>query len=158
MRIGESLSSIREMTMARNKVQFQKGLSEAAFQGSPLFRVGSRFALRACWLMHQRSVIASLCPTLWRWQSSVHSAAPRTRSRIRLSDPWLTVCRRAGRPSMTSPRGRAKCASLTAVHPDGFCSAMRIKTHPDTHLLATTHSKQRGPKKPLRGRRACVEL
>ena len=32
MRIGKSVINFREMTMARNKVQFQKGLSDAAFQ------------------------------------------------------------------------------------------------------------------------------
>ena len=47
----------------------------------------------------------------------------------RLDRSWHPVCRRAGRPSRTSPRGRVKYASLTATRHVGERSAIRIKQH-----------------------------
>ena len=36
-----------------------------------------------------------------------------------LDQSWPPVCRRFGRPSRTCPQGARKCASLTAIRPDG---------------------------------------
>ena len=48
-----------------------------------------------------------------------------------LDRSWHPVCRRAGRPSRTSPQRARKCASLTAARHNGERSAIRIKPHSD---------------------------
>ncbi len=50
---------------------------------------------------------------------------------------WRPVCRRAGRPSRPSPRGRPKWPALTAARHVGLRSAIRIKLPSDR---SSTHS------------------
>ena len=113
--------------------------------GSPTFGVGSLAARHGCkFQINAFGAHQSECAMCRVQRPNSLSANAAVLLNV-VTDPWLTVCRRAVRPSRTSPLGRAKCASLTAARPDDFRSAKRFRPQDDhppfpTHPLDSSRS------------------